>query len=247
MASGLLLHQAIDGSFLCSDYELRVTRRCCEQDLGCPQLDPFVNRASHEIIRAFINRRRDSPDNTRQVAPLTTGRTVYRLAYGERHRGATWHDEAHGVVWLLAYAVHEFKGEGDAFPYFKELDARDRLLPTSEDYEDLFRARAARLAQAVPAECTDLLSSAREALGTEICGVVANHIRVSCSVAAIDSLEEITVAVNYDGLTPESLAIILPSFFPDASAMSLEQADGIAERQINPAVEIAYRAITETD
>jgi hypothetical protein len=240
-----LLRNAIDGSYLCADYELRVTRRCAEEDLGCPQLDPSVHRASHEMIRAFIHRRQESPDDTRQVAPLSTGRSVYRLAYGDRHRGATWHDEAHQVVWLLAYAQHEFKDQGDAFPYFKALDTEDRLLPTAEDYEDLFRARDARLAQALPADCTDLLTSARCTPGTEVSGTIAQQVELSCCVERTEDLEEVTVAIKYAGLTTENLPIILASFFPDSDPGSFEHAGNIAGRALG-SDEIAYRVMIES-
>lgn len=119
VAPTALLHVSIGGSFLCQGYELRVTQRCLEEDLAKPTNEPFEELGGHEIITAFVNRRRDKPDNTRQVAPLTSGKTVYRLAYGDRHRGATWYDEAQDVVWLLAYAQHEFRDGPDAFDYFK--------------------------------------------------------------------------------------------------------------------------------
>jgi hypothetical protein len=241
-----LLHQAIDGSYICADYELRVTRRCCADDLECAEFDPFQYRASHEIVLAFINRRKDSPINTREVTPLSTGRTVYRLAYGDRHRGATWHDEAHNVVWLLAYAQHEFEGAGDAFPYFKALDADDRLLPTTADYEDLFHAQADRLAHAVPAECVAVLENARAAPGTEVSVDIAGQVHLACCVEKTDGLEEVTIAINYRGLTTDNLPIILASFFPDATPDELENVGGIAGRELG-ADEVAYRWLRGDD
>jgi hypothetical protein len=235
-----LLHHAIDGSYICADYELRVTRRCCADDLNCAESDPFVYRASHEIMLAFINRRKDSPINTREVTPLTTGRTVYRLAYGDRHRGATWHDEAHNVVWLLAYAQHEFEGAGDAFPYFKALDAHGRLLPDTADYEDLFHAQAERLAHAVPAECIAVLDDARAAPGTEVTADIAAQVQLACCVETTDGLEEVTIAIKYQGLTTDNLPIILASFFPDATPGQLDNGVDIAGRQLD-ADEVAYR------
>jgi hypothetical protein len=239
-----LLHQAIDGSYICADYELRVTRRCCADDLGCAGADPFQYRASHEIVLAFINRRKDSPINTREVTPLSTGRTVYRLAYGDRHRGATWHDDAHNVVWLLAYAQHEFEGTGDAFPYFKALDAKDRLLPDTADYEDLFHAQADRLAHAVPAECIAVLEHGRAALGTEVSDDIAGQVHLACCVEKTDGLEEVTIAIKYRGLTTDNLPIVLASFFPDATPDELEIAGDIAGRQLG-ADEVAYRWISD--
>jgi hypothetical protein len=239
-----LLHQTSNGSYLCAGYELRVTRRCCEEDLDCPSLDPFAHRASHEIIRALVNRRQDKPDDTRTVSPLRTGKQVYRLAYGDRHRGATWHDTAHEVVWLLAYAQHAFEGAGDAFPYFKELDTQDRLLPMTADYEDLFQARAVRLARAVPHECEEVLSRARAEPEVEAVGVIGDHIDLSCCVETSGSLEEVTVAIRHRGLTPESLAIVLASFFPDAAPADLEFSSAIAGRALT-IDEVAYRRVVD--
>src|SRR5215211_5288204 len=45
-----------------------------------------------EIIKAFIARPRERHDNTREVAPLTSGKPVWRLSRGHDHRGATWFD-----------------------------------------------------------------------------------------------------------------------------------------------------------
>jgi hypothetical protein len=240
-----LIHQAIDGSYICADYELRVTRRCRADDLDCAEADPFVYRASHEIVLAIINRRKDSPINTREVTPLSTGRTVYRLAYGNRHRGATWYDEAHSVVWLLAYAQHEFEDTGDAFPYFKALDADDRLLPAAADYEDLFHAQADRLAHAVPAECIAALESARAAPGTEVSADIAGQVRLGCCVEETDVLQEVTIAIKYRGLTTDNLPIILASFFPDTTPDELENVGGIADRQLG-ADEVAYRWLSDS-
>lgn len=235
---------ALRGSYLCPDYELRVTGRCLAEDLNRPAADPFRELASHEIITAFINRRRASPEDTRQVAPLSTGRTVYRLAYGDRHRGATWYDEAHGVVWLLAYAQHEFADAGDAFPYFKELDAADRLLPVAADYEALFVARDARLAEVVAHEGRELLNAGRSALGTEIRAVIAAQIEIGLAIDAAEDVEEVTVAIKYQGLTPENLPILLAALFPNASAKDLENPASIAGRSLGND-EIAYRAMAQ--
>jgi hypothetical protein len=234
---------ALHGSYLCEDYELRVTNRCLSEDLHRPVADPFREIANHEIITAFINRRRSSPENTRQVSPLSTGRTVYRLAYGERHRGATWHDEVNGVVWLLAYAQHEFEGAGDAFPYFKQLDAEDRLLPTAEDYEALFGARAARFAEVVAHDCAALLEAARASPGVEVVGHVAD-LEISVAIDIAESLEEINVAFKLHQLTPENLAVLLAALFPQNSFDDLQTATHIAGRSI-ARDEIVYRGLVE--
>ncbi len=174
---------------------------------------------------------------------MSTGKTVYRLAYGDRHRGATWYDEAHRVVWLLAYGQHEFKGAGDAFPYFKGLDAEDRLLPTSEDYEELFRAQSRRLIASVPHECQELMAQARAAPGVEAKAIIGQHVRLSCAVEIVDSLEEVTIALERKGFTPETLAIIMASLFPGGG--DLEYSSTIAGRELVPSAELGYVMLTE--
>ena len=129
MSAMALVDVSLHGSYLCGNYELRVTERCLIEDLGAFTPEPFDDLGGQEIIKAFINRRRSGPEDTRQVAPLSSGKPVFRLAYGERHRGATWFDEANRVVWLLGYATHEFEGGGDAFPYFKSLAQRASFFP----------------------------------------------------------------------------------------------------------------------
>jgi hypothetical protein len=94
------------GSFLCEEWELRLTRRCLEEHLGRSPDTNFGDLVGVEIIKAFIARRRERHDNTREVAPLTSGKTVWRLSRGHDHRGATWYDPDDKVVWLLAYGLH---------------------------------------------------------------------------------------------------------------------------------------------
>jgi hypothetical protein len=247
MPSGPLINIARHGSYLCVSYELRVTARCLAEDLGRPGDDPFSQLANHEIVVAFINRRRDSPEDTRQVAPLSTGRTVYRLAYGNRHRGATWYDEANRVVWLLAYAQHDFAAAGDAFPYFKELDAADRLLPTADDYRALFEARAARFAEVVAFEAANLLSAARASPGTERRAIIAGQLAVGLVVEIVEDLEgveEITVALRLEDLTPESLPILLAALFPDSAFDDIQTPISLAGRVLGKN-EIGYRVLIE--
>ncbi|MFL5886707.1 MAG: hypothetical protein ACJ77M_16680 [Thermoleophilaceae bacterium] len=237
-----LLHVSIGGSFLCEGYELRVTQRCLEEDLATTTDSPFDDLATHEIITAFVKRRRDNPSNTRTVAPLSSGKTVYRLAYGDRHRGATWHDEDHGVVWLLAYAQHEFKARGDAFPYFKELDAGERLLPTAEDYEALFRDRDGRFVAVVSAEAEELLQTARAQPGEEQRGLIGGQLGVGVSVEVVETLEEVYLAVKFAGLTPDNLPILLAAFFPNCTADEIEGATRLPSRNLDPD-EMGFRAL----
>jgi hypothetical protein len=242
MASPGLVDVAVGGSYLCAGYELRITARCLHEDLRCHEDASFEELSSREIVTAFVNRRKDSPTNTRTVAPLTSGEEVYRLAYGERHRGATWYDKANRVVWLLAYAQHEFEGRGDAFPYFKELDQDDRLLPTAADYEALFRDRDLRFTQVVEHEASDLLEAARTAPGTEQRAVIGGQFGVGVAVEVVETLEEVWVAVKTTGLTQEYLAILFAALFPSAAFEDIETVWELAARELEPD-ELGFRCL----
>jgi hypothetical protein len=244
MTSSGLVHTSIDGSYLCQDYELRVTERCLREDLARATDEPFQQLAGHEIVKAFINRRSESPTNTRQVAPLSSGATVYRLGYGHRHRGATWYDEDHGVVWLLAYAQHEFDDEGDAFPYFKSLDAEARLLPTAADYEALFRDRDRRFAAVIGAEAADLLGTARKRPGHEHRAVIGGGLGVGIAIEVVETLEEAYLAVKLAGLTQENLPILLAAFFPAQDFESIHDAQALPTRELEPD-ELGFRCLLE--
>lgn len=231
---------SLGASYPCDGYELRVTQRCLTEDLPRGSTRPFDDLRNHEIIKAFIKRRSDSPDDTREVSPLPAAPKVYRLAYGDRHRGATWHDEAHDVVWLLAYAQHEFKGAGDAFPYFKRLHAEDRLLPTATDYEWLFRDREARLVRIVEQGAQALLQQARDTPGIEVRGVLAGEFGVGVAVEVLETLSETYVCVELRGLSPETLPIVVAAFFPGYSWDQLEHTRTLPTRTLR-ADELGFR------
>jgi hypothetical protein len=244
MASIGLVDVTIGGSYLCEGYELRITERCLAEDLACPSEEPFDELAGHEIVTAFVNRRRNTPTNTRRVAPLTSHQTVYRLAYGHRHRGATWHDEANGVVWLLGYAQHEFEDKGDAFPYFKELDAAHRLLPTKADYTALFRDRDRRFTEVVQHEAEQLLDAAREQPGEEQRAVVGGQLGVGVALEVVETLEEVYLAVKTARLTPENLIILFAAFFPERQFDEIDGTHKLPHRELGEE-ELAFRCLLD--
>lgn len=137
------------GSYLCENWELRITARCLVEDLGRDASARFEDLLGQDIIKGFVGKRSAVPTDTRRVEPLTSRREVYTLGYGHRHRGATWHDERNGVIWLCAYGRHESGAADEAFPYFKQLDAEGRLLPRREDYESLVEDRNRRFADTI--------------------------------------------------------------------------------------------------
>jgi hypothetical protein len=226
----------------CMSYELRITRRCLQEDLDYFGEAPFEDLAGHEIVKALVNRRSSGPTDTREVSPLTSGQTVYRLAYGDRHRGATWFDQENRVVWLLAYAQHEFEGRGDAFPYFKELDETGRLLPEPADLEQLFRDRTARFAATVAEDAERLLEDARRAPGEEQRGRLGGELGVGVVIVVVEPLEEVSVAIEMMGLSKESFAISLAALFPGRGIDELESIDSLPARPLTVG-ELGFRLL----
>ncbi len=239
-----MVNISFGSAYLCADYELRVTHRCLEEDLGGTTTAPFDDLKNHEIIKALIKRRRDTPHDTKLVSPLPGGPPVYRLAYGDRHRGATWFDEDNQVVWLLAYAQHEFKGTGDAFPYFKELHAQERLLPDEADYEALFSDRASRFAGVARHDALQLLEAARAAPGEEQRGLIGGEVGVGVAVEIVETLIETYLAIKVAGLTTETLPILLAAFFPEYDFADIESCTELPSRPLETD-EIGFRALSE--
>lgn len=233
------------GSYLCESWELRVTSRCLVEDLGRGADARFEDLLGLDIIKGFVGKRCADPTDTRKVAPLTSGREVYTLGYGHRHRGATWHDEQNRVIWLCAYGRHESGAAEDAFPYFKELDAEGRLLPVRDDYERLVEDRNRRFTDAVVDDAQQLLLEAREDPGVEKSGILADSVGVGVAVELVETLEETYIAIRADDLRPGWLDIVLAAFFPDADLRGWESTDSFPTRPLRE-YELSYRHLRDT-
>lgn len=195
--------------------ELRITRRCLGDDLGAGEDAAFEDVAGHEIVKTFVKDRLKRFEDTRQVAPLSSGREVWVLARGNDHRAGTWYDEVHRVVWLLAYGRHRSGEPEDFFPFCKELDARDELLPDKLDYRRLFADRDLRFAAAVRIEAPLILKRAREE-GTEQRCVLGGEYGAAVAVEVSDDLEATTIAFKVATVPFDYLPLILAAFHPDS-------------------------------
>ncbi|HEY4281344.1 MAG TPA: hypothetical protein VGM91_24240 [Conexibacter sp.] len=204
------------GSFISERWELRITRRCLEEDLGVSGDSAFEDVSQREIVKAFVKDRRDRVHDTRQVAPLTCGVPVWVLARGDDHRAATWYDEDEEVVWLLAYGIHRSGEPDDFFPDCKQIDAADRLLPVAEDYTRMFDERGERFVHAVRIEAPLILRAAREAPG-EHRYMLGGEFGACITVEVDDELdaEAVTIAFRVDSLPFSHVSIVLAAFYAD--------------------------------
>lgn len=229
------------GSFICSDWELRVTNRCVEQDLDRPAGAAFEELQNHEIVKALISDRSDRTENTRQVSPLTSGQPIWVLSRGHDHRGGTFFDEQERVVWLVAYRRHRSGSEDDFFPYCKELDRKERLLPTVQDYERLLRDRDGRIVRSIVIEAPLILKDARRQ-GTERRAMLGGKHGACIAIETVDDLEAITIAFRVSTIDYDLVPIVLAAFHDGP----WESGDRMPSRRLAPD-EIAFIHIHESE
>jgi hypothetical protein len=204
----------------------------------------------HPIIRAFVQQRGQLPTGQEAIQGLTSKIIAFSLHAGE-FRGITWHHERAAVVWLLAARFHRSGKPEDAYPHFRDLDAKGRLLPAREDLEALTRGQAETLARSLLYDVPRLRREADSQPGTVVEGVVGGRIGVRLVQEAWDR-PMLTVAISLriiPGemlLPPEWLISVAAAFFPELDANQLAVAFDLGGRPIRPD-EVAFCDFTPLD
>lgn len=210
-----LVGHTVGGSYVCKGWELRVTKRCLEDDLNAGSDATFESILGLEIIKAFVKDRTTTSHGTRQVSPVACKPEVWVVAQGDRHRGATIYDAEQEVVWLVAYGRHESGAPDDFFPVCKQLAGDGILLPTDEDYEGLLTDRGAHFAEAVRLEAPTLLLEASLVDGEHRCLVGGSLGAGICVEVSKDpSATAITVAFMATQLDWEQGVLLLGALNP---------------------------------
>lgn len=207
------------GSYFGRSHELRVTRRCLAEDIGVGPDAPFEAVMDDPLVKALVRERSDQTNGAKTVGPAAGADTLYRLSHGDRNRGATWWDEAEGVVWLCAtHYNHESGSAGDSFVYFDQLIADGEMKPTAEDYEALYEERDQWFYDHALGDAQELLAVARADPGFEARGVIGKAIDTGVVVEVIETLEEIFVAFMWADLPPDptAMATLLAAFVPES-------------------------------
>ena len=234
------------------DHFLRITLRCLTGDINCRREDAYrpVEDLDHEVCKAFIAKRSQSPVGTDKVQPLNSNVQVYTLHAG-RWRGVTWHDQEEDIVWLLGCRFHRSGEREDAYPFFKDLDAAERLLPTEEDYLIHFDLQERELPARLQEVAQEILERARRRRGEELREVIGGTFPVSVVVERENELEQVWVAVSQRLLggeiqpPPEWLRFIVAAFFPDAPFDALQSpSEGFPTRAVGPD-EIVFSAVSD--
>jgi hypothetical protein len=207
---------------------LRVTRAALG-DLGLDEsfADQPAERLvdEHPVIRAFVERRSQSPTGQEVTYLPVTKLTVYNLHSGTA-RGLTWHDDVDGVVWLLGVAWHRGGSNSDAYDELKARDSAGWLFPSDADFEGL-EPPAVPFVEACAHELPALLERATAAPGDEVRAVIGAALDVGLLVEVVvveaDELTETWVSIALPPqagavLPPEYVTVVLAALFPDADA-----------------------------
>lgn len=219
-------------AFLCPRWELRITERCLREDLDQAAETSFEEAAGHPIVGAFAKKRLTSTGEGKTVGPAADADTLHHLGSGDRHRGATWWDDEHKVVWLCAYGYHESGAPDDAFQLFDRLIDGARIKPTQADFDALLDDRADRLANLLPESAAKLLEEARATPGEER-QMRVGGLRLSIVVKVYETLEEVYVAV-LGGTAREDKALRI-SLFTEAYFGEWSLVDRLPTRDLDDA------------
>jgi hypothetical protein len=207
--------QSQGSGYLCpAGPELRITRRCLEEDLGEDPDDCDFDEmcARHEIVRALRKRRSSTVAGGDTVGPAAGEMTIHTLRYGNDHRGGTWYDAENKVVWLLAAAHHRSGEPDDAFRRFAELRESERIYPVAADVEDLAADRAVGFVERAKMAVPGLIAEAQAVPGSEISAVVGSE-PLACVIHVVETAEERFFAVSgYVG--PEAILALKILFSP---------------------------------
>jgi hypothetical protein len=138
------------------------------------------------------------------------------------------------------------RGPDDAFPYFDELIAAQRIRPQEDDYEALFLERDERFADLVYRDAQALLAEAQRNPGEERSGIVGGEATVGVAVDIVETLSETYVAFFIAEVGYERFVLLLASFYPGSHFTDWLDCDRIGGRKLREG-ETCYRILHSSD
>jgi hypothetical protein len=125
------------------EYELRVTRQAREDlrvaGLAASDLAGMAKSSAWgHLIDKFAELRSRDPAGTEAPLSKVHRGDIFKLDGRDGARAVTWHDTAHGVVWLLAFTPeHDFEMMVRRAATPSPHGGASQLLPSVLDYEEL--------------------------------------------------------------------------------------------------------------
>jgi hypothetical protein len=178
-----------------AEYELRLTKRALE-DLGADgcaagDLNQIVRATTYpDIVEKFRKQRTEDPGGTESSLSKVHRNDIFKLDGRDGQRAVTWHDTAHGVVWMLGFTPkHDYKlfEQRAACAETRGLGGTTQLMPSVEDYEGLIEERADREADRVLDALAALVRRAVDAPGATVRGELAGIVRAEAHVVVADA------------------------------------------------------------
>ncbi len=235
-----------------ADWFLRVTKRCLVDDLGlAPEAigSTLSDLAvTNDILQAFLDKRSNHPEGQEVVTGLRTNKVIFTFHVGE-NRGATWFQKAvlnasgvaitPPVAWLLAVRFHRSGKAEDAYPFFRDLDAKNRLLPTEEDVRALVAQTQLTLATSLIKDVPRLIKDARESPGRIISALLGDRVSVRLVHERSDP-PMLTVAISQNlrpgdmAMPPDWLLLIAAAFLPETPIERLSFSPDLGGSPLSP-------------
>lgn len=231
---------------------LAITCRCLTEDLGFGARDcerPVSELAElNSVVADFVARRAQRPIGAEVIQSLAPKLIAYSL-HSRRYRGATWHQEDAGIVWLLAAHLHRADSAEDAYPYFARLQQAGRLLPTREDFRHVTRSRPRTFQQVLREDVPRVLRAAVLAPGTVREVVLGGKVRIRVMYqdggTGLLSLAISTRLLPGTALLPkEWFAATLAAFFPHVNFEDIAYVREFADGPLQPD-EVACTALID--
>lgn len=209
-------------------WDLGATCRCLIQDLAFPPAACAARveeLADSRVIRAFLERRNQSPEGQETIQELQPQLTAYSLHVG-RYRGATWYDRAAAVCWLLAVGIHRDDSREDAYAYFASLQEAHVLLPTERDVLRVVERRQPSFEAILTKEIPDWRVRAMAHRGQVLEAILGNRVRVRLTFENGDA-GILTIAIS-SNLLPDGPPVpegwyeaLLAAFLPDSETLDI--------------------------
>ena len=222
---------------LAEEYELRLTRRALE-DLGASDcygselLEIQATTAYPDIVGKFIKMRSLDPGGTESPLSKVHRSDIYKLDGRDGQRAVTWHDAAHGVVWMLGFtAEHDYDLFVDraARPEKRGLGGHSQLLPSNQDYEDLFEERAENHLDRLVEALARLVQDAEQDLDQVHRGLLEAVVRTEAVVVPEGSRRRLHLRFRMpplrEGALPTHFEYTLIAMLPDVAAETIERAE----------------------
>lgn len=179
-----------------SPRRVRVTIRCLNEDLGIPLpgSDTDLGQLDIPLVEECRRLAELAPRGQKRILSIDHP-LVYRVGHG-RWRGASWVDEEHKLLWLLAAEQREEGSLDDAYVHFESLHDVNRLLPTRDDYLRDRVEEGARVFATVKAELPVAIGAARDRPRADHTVLLLGQVEVVIHVKRDGAIEMVWMAVS---------------------------------------------------